>query len=74
MQHAARGDGLTVEAMHMPAIAEYLVRVLITLLVLVLAVETVAAAFVVMRDLFQGRHHHVHGRHHRAGDPGATPA
>ena len=51
----------------MPPIADYLLRMLITLLVVVLAVEGLAAAFVLIRDLFHGRHHH-------HANPGASPA
>jgi hypothetical protein len=60
-------DELSMEAMNMPPIADYLFRMLITMLVVVLAVEGLAAAFVLIRDLFHGRHHH-------AGNPGASPA
>ncbi len=55
------------EAMNMPAIAGYLIDMMVTLLVVVLAVECLAAAFMVIRDMFHGRRHH-------AGYPGASPA
>jgi hypothetical protein len=60
-------DELSMEAMNMPPIADYLLRMLITMLVVVLAVEGLAAAFVLIRDLFHDRHQH-------AGNPGASPA
>ena len=51
----------------MPPVADYLLRMLITMLVLIVAIECGAVAFVVIRDL-------LHGRHHHAGNPGASAA
>ena len=44
----------------MDSIAEYLLRLVVTLTAFILAVDLVCVGFVALRGLFERRHHHHH--------------